>query len=271
MPRKPRMFVEGGVYHVYCRTGRGEPVFLNDAEALGFIEVLQETKQRDGFIVYAWCLMSNHYHLALRTTGVPLWRSMASIQALTSKRFNRRHRVFGPLWQGRYKAKPVEDQRYLDQIVVYIHLNPVAAGIVENPAEHRLSGHRELVGLDDFGIIDRNEALAQFGPTVGRARRAYVRALAGESRRRVAGRAPRAASLVGPSPTRRRTGGRPPQGCPLRRLPGSQHGAGAAAPACGRLPRAGMRGSGGAPRGPGWSGQVEYGTRPARAGVGAGR
>jgi REP element-mobilizing transposase RayT len=177
MPRKPRLFIEGGVYHVYCRTSRGDPIFLDDAEAVGFVDTIQRVKQRDGLIVYAWCLMSNHYHLAVRTTEIPLWRSMASLQGQTAKRFNRSHRVFGPLWQGRYKAKPVEDQRYLDQLMVYIHLNPVVADVVDDPADHPWSGHRELLGMADLGVIDRKEALAPFGPTLGRARKAYVRAL----------------------------------------------------------------------------------------------
>jgi hypothetical protein len=61
--------------------------------------------------------------------------------------------------------------------VVYIHLNPVAAKLVDDPADHRWNGHRELLGVEDLGVIDREEALAPFGPTLGRARRAYVRAL----------------------------------------------------------------------------------------------
>ena len=180
MPRKLRVFVEGGVYHVYCRVSRGDGVFLDESEAESFLDIVRQVKQRDGLIVYAWCLMSNHYRMAVRTAEVPLWRCMASIQGRTSKGFNSRHRVFRPLWQGRYKAKPVEDQRYFDQLIVYIHMNPVAAGVVEDPADHRWSGHREMIGTEDFGIADVGEALASFGSTVGRARRAYVRRLRAE-------------------------------------------------------------------------------------------
>jgi len=65
MGRKPRVFVEGGVYHVYCRTAHGERAFGDEGEAAAFVEVLWEIKERDGFLVYAWCVMANHYHLAL--------------------------------------------------------------------------------------------------------------------------------------------------------------------------------------------------------------
>ncbi len=65
-----------------------------------------------------------------------MWRSMASLQGLTTKGFNRRHRVYGPLWQGRYTARIVEDERYLHQLLGYIHLNPVSAGLVDDPGQY---------------------------------------------------------------------------------------------------------------------------------------
>ena len=78
MPRSPRVFVEGGIYHVYNRVTRGERVFSEDAEAERLLDSMREIKQRDGLIVLAWCIMGNHYHFAVRCTSVPLWRSMAS-------------------------------------------------------------------------------------------------------------------------------------------------------------------------------------------------
>ncbi len=67
MPRKPRVFVEDGICDVYCRASRSEPVFADDTEATEFAGVVQRTKERDGLIVFAWCLMSNHCHIAPRT------------------------------------------------------------------------------------------------------------------------------------------------------------------------------------------------------------
>ena len=98
MGRKPRVFVEGGVYHVYCRTAHGERAFEDPDEAAAFVEVLRETKEHDGFLIYAWCLMANHYHLAIGTTRVPLWRSMATINVRVSKGYNLRKQLLGPLW-----------------------------------------------------------------------------------------------------------------------------------------------------------------------------
>ncbi len=177
MPRKPRVFIEGGVYHVYCRASRGEAVFADDTEASEFTGIVQRIKERDGLVVFAWCLMSNHYHIALRTGEVPLWRSMASIQGLTAKGFNRRNRVYGPLWQGRYKARFVEDEKYLRQLLAYIHLNPVSAGLADDPVRYRWSGHREIIGKDDHGLVDVDEMLMMFGESRRAARAAYVRTL----------------------------------------------------------------------------------------------
>ena len=102
--------------------------------------------ERDDLTVYAWGLMSNHYHLAVRAGVVPLDRPMKTLQQRVTRGINARHRVYGPMWQGRYRCKVVDDQRYLDQLLIYIHLNPLQAGLVADPAEYRWSGHHELLG-----------------------------------------------------------------------------------------------------------------------------
>ena len=82
-------------------------------------------------------------------------------------------------WQGRYRAKMVKEQRYLDQLLIYIHLNPVQAGLVSDPAQYSWSGHRELLGKVKNPIVDVDEVLRVFGTTRGTARAAYVRRLKG--------------------------------------------------------------------------------------------
>ena len=179
MPRRERVFVEGGVYHVYNRLGRGERVFEQETEAEAFVGFFRDVAQRDGLTVFAWCLMSNHYHLAVRMGVISLDRPMRSLQQRVTRGVNLRRRVYGPLWQGRYRAKLVEDQRYLDQLLVYIHLNPRSAGMVDDPAEYRWSGHRELLGKVKKPIIDVDEVLRVFGTARRSARAAYVRCLKG--------------------------------------------------------------------------------------------
>ena len=78
MPRAPRNLLEGGLYHVYNRFARGGEIFAERGEAERFVEMIREAKRRDGFSLYAWCLMSNHYHLAVRTSAVPLSRTSSA-------------------------------------------------------------------------------------------------------------------------------------------------------------------------------------------------
>ena len=96
MPRGRRVLVEGGLYHVYNRFARGEGVFVDPEEAVEFSELLREVKQRDGLTVYAWALLSNHYHIAVRTSAVPLSRSMQRLQGGFAKKFNRQMAAIGP-------------------------------------------------------------------------------------------------------------------------------------------------------------------------------
>jgi putative transposase len=179
MPRRVRVEVEGGLYHVYNRVGQGQRPFSDDDEAASFVDLLREVKRRDGLVVFAWCVLPNHFHLAVRTRSVPLWRTMRAVQHRYALEFNRRRGVLGPVWQSRYKAKLVEDQRYFDQLMVYIHLNPVKAGMVEDPARYRWSGHRELIRKVKEPLIDVDDALSGFGTTLRSARAAYVRTLKG--------------------------------------------------------------------------------------------
>jgi REP element-mobilizing transposase RayT len=176
--RGPRILIEGGIYHVYNRVSRGEHVFRDEAEAEKFVRRLVETKRRDRFQVLAWCLMSNHYHLALRMGEVPLSRSMQTLNHRYTQSFNGRHRLFGPFWHGRYRSKLVEDGAYLQQLILYIHRNPVSAGVVNDPADFQWSGHCEVLrGGRGRGLVDVDETLAAFQPTRRAALAHYRRAM----------------------------------------------------------------------------------------------
>ena len=182
MPRKPRFFVPFAIYHVYCRVARSERVFNDPIEADAFVETVSEIKDLDGLSIFAWCLLGSHYHLVFQTSAVPLWRSMARLQGKVALGHNRRRRCLGRLWQSRYKARVVDTNAYFRQVVAYVHLNPVAAGLVDDPARYERSGHAEVLGLRDPGLIDVNGVLAGFGEAVEASGKgeylAFVRAIA---------------------------------------------------------------------------------------------
>jgi REP element-mobilizing transposase RayT len=148
---------------VYCRVARGEFVFDDDFEAPKFIEVLRKVRDLDGWTILGWCLMGNHYHLVVKTRNVDLWRSMARLQGTVARSYNRRHRFLGRLWQSRYRARVIDTDDYFRQVVSYVHLNPVSAGVVDDPAEYPYCGHREVLGLCQPYVIDRCSVLRAFG------------------------------------------------------------------------------------------------------------
>ncbi len=174
MVRRPRVEFEGAVYHVYNRVASGEHVFDDPEEAHAFTDLIRDIKQRDGWTIFAWAVLPNHYHLALRTSVAPLSRGMHTLQNRFSRGFNRRRGRTGAVWQSRYHAKIVDEQRYLSQVVLYVHLNPVRAGLVDEPAKFAWCGHREIVRRVRQPLVDVDDALLCFDERLRAARRAYL-------------------------------------------------------------------------------------------------
>jgi REP element-mobilizing transposase RayT len=173
MSRGLRIFIPGGIYHVYCRVARGEDVFLHGPSADDWTEAAARVSRLHNVTILAWCLMSNHYHLVLQTGTIPLWRPMAQLQGRVAILFNRRHQVAGRLWQSRYKARLIEDSSGLKRVIAYVHLNPVAAGVVDDPARYEHSGHREVLGLAEHGLCAVRSTLLCFDERTATARVAY--------------------------------------------------------------------------------------------------
>lgn len=132
MPRTARIEYEGAVYHVLARGNERRAIVRDDADRGRFLETLTEVCGKNGWRVHAWVLMTNHYHLLLETPEPNLVTGMRWLQGTWTARFNARHRRSGHLFQGRYKALPVEDDaEYFATLGSYIHLNPARAGLVE--------------------------------------------------------------------------------------------------------------------------------------------
>ena len=154
MPRHPRVHAEGLLYHVIARGNNGQKIFLRETDYEAFLEALRVVRKRYPFYLYAYVLMSNHFHLLLEVQRYSTARILQSLLTGYVRRFNRIHRRKGHLFQGRYKAILCDRDSYLMELVRYIHLNPVRANLVKRPAEWRWSGHGEYLGKQKRGLID---------------------------------------------------------------------------------------------------------------------
>jgi len=134
MARKPRLEYAGAVYHVMDRGDRSEDIFHDHEDRRRFLVSLGQACGRTGWRVHAFVLMRNHYHMLLETPEPNLCRGMHWLQTTYTVRHNRRHRLHGHLFQGRYKAIPVESGTgdYFATVCDYIHLNPLRAGLLRD-------------------------------------------------------------------------------------------------------------------------------------------
>ena len=132
MPRKLRVEYPGAIYHVMNRGDRREPIFKDDVDHWRFLDTLGEACEKSDWQVLAYCLMPNHFHLVVETPQGNLVAGMKWFLGTYTSRFNRRHKLFGHLFSGRYKALIVDGSGngYLRTVCDYVHLNPARAKLV---------------------------------------------------------------------------------------------------------------------------------------------
>jgi REP element-mobilizing transposase RayT len=173
MARKPRAEIEGGLYHVITRGNNRRRIFDSAADYEKFLSLLAKQKSKLPFLLYAYCLMTNHVHLLIERQADSVGRIMHRLLTGYAQYYNRRYRRVGHLFEGRHKSILCQSERYLAELVRYIHLNPVRAGMVKRAEEYQYSGHRAYLGLEPAGIVDVDPVLRHFGGQRKLARRAY--------------------------------------------------------------------------------------------------
>ena len=127
--RLPRLDFPGARHHVMNRGARHEPIFVDDDSRELFLAVLAELPERFGIHVHGYALMPNHYHLLLESVRGELPRAMRHLGGEFTRRLNRIHQWDGPLFRGRYHNRLVNTPTYWRHLLVYVHLNPVRAGL----------------------------------------------------------------------------------------------------------------------------------------------
>lgn len=180
MPRKARVDAPGALHHIICRGIERRPIFLSDRDRDDFVQRLAKILTESETLCYAWALIPNHFHLLLKTGTVPIATVMRRLLTGYAVSFNHRHQRHGRLFQNRYKSILCEQDTYLLELVRYIHLNPLRAGIVDNL--RRLDsfvycGHSRLMGRinDDWQAVAA--VLAFFDKRTKTSQRQYRRFL----------------------------------------------------------------------------------------------
>jgi len=130
--RKLRLEYPGAIYHLMSRGDRREPIFRDDQDRVLFLDTFAAATKKTGWQAHALCLMPNHFHLVVETPGANLVAGMKWLLGTYTSRFNRRHKLFGHLFSGRYKSLMVDGSGtgYLKTVCDYVHLNPVRAKLL---------------------------------------------------------------------------------------------------------------------------------------------
>ena len=132
----------------------GRSIFLDGLDRAQFMTFLIRERSNCGINVLTYCLMGNHFHLLVRVGELPLGVFMHNVLTAYATYFNGRHQRQGHLFQSRYTAIPCKQDAYLHALFRYIHMNPVRAGFVSEPADWLWSGHRGLLGLSHDPLLD---------------------------------------------------------------------------------------------------------------------
>lgn len=169
MPRQPRKKSNTGIYHIMLRGINRQSLFEDDHDRYKFVRILDTCREEAVgnerirmFDVYAWVIMGNHVHLVLRFLGEDssMQHVMKRICVAYAYYYNQKNERIGPVFQDRYRSEPIEDERYLFNVVRYVHMNPVKAGMCDDPIEYSWSSYREYMHKKSVaGIVDRETVL----------------------------------------------------------------------------------------------------------------
>jgi REP element-mobilizing transposase RayT len=173
MARPLRIQFENALYHVTGRGNERKTIFRTTTDYQKFKEYLRQAQDKYGFLLHAYTLMQNHYHLILQTPSANLGQIMHYVNGSYTTYFNVKRKRAGHLFQGRYKAILVERDRYLLELSRYLHLNPVRAQIVERPEDYTYSSYQSYIAPKPEGMVYRDQILGAISDDRERAAQRY--------------------------------------------------------------------------------------------------
>jgi REP element-mobilizing transposase RayT len=178
MPRKSRIDAPGALHHIVARGIERKAIFRDDRDRDSFLKRLGNNLMESRTPCYAWALLWNHFHLLLRTGATPISTVMRRVLTGYAVDFNRRHHRHGHLFQNRFKSILCQEDQYLLELVRYIHLNPLRAGIVKglkSLGRYPYCGHSRLLGKGESIWQETDYILRLFATTVSTGRRRYLK------------------------------------------------------------------------------------------------
>ncbi len=161
MPRTARIQSQTQIYHIILRGINRQDIFFDEEDRLKYLGILREYKAVCGFELYSYCLMDNHIHLLLKVGDEPLETVVKRISCKFVYWYNLKYQRTGPLYQGRFRSEPVEDDAYFLTVLRYILQNPVKARISAKPESYRWSSYSCYNGWPD-GLTDTAFAMGMF-------------------------------------------------------------------------------------------------------------
>jgi len=179
VPRSPRFVEPGAFYHVTARGNDRRDIFddrEDDLDRWRLVALLERTVRKHDWTVFAYCLMTNHFHVLVQAGDSGLSAGMQELLGEYSRCWNSRHGRSGHLFSSRFRSEAVESERHLLAAARYVDLNPVRARAASRPDRWQWSSYRALVGLDHAPpFLAVSATLQLFGPTPAKARQAYTR------------------------------------------------------------------------------------------------
>jgi putative transposase len=159
MPRPPRIDLPGVPQHVVIRGNNRSDLFRTDNDRTLFLRYLRHAAGSTGSLIHAFVLMSNHVHLLASASAEG---SLSSLVQSVGRRYtyyvNRAYERTGTLFEGRFRSSLVDSDAYLFTCMRYIEMNPVRAGIADDPGDHPWTSYRQNAGLEDFtSVVPRQE------------------------------------------------------------------------------------------------------------------
>lgn len=158
-----------------ARGNARQNIFLCEEDWEFFLDLLEEQRAKTPFRLYAYCLMTNHLHLLMEPVAATISLIMKILLSRYARYFNARLGRTGHVFQDRFRAPICQKGPYFQELARYIHLNPVRAGIVGDPAAWPYSGHREYLGKGRRALVDQGLLLSMFDQDAAAARDAYER------------------------------------------------------------------------------------------------